>query len=287
VQVIDRGTGVPLVVVPGVQGRWEYMGPALDALAERFRVITFPLDGERLSGRSFDLARGLEGLAEQVEGVIESRGLRRAVVCGVSFGGLAALRLAGRRPDMVAALVLASTPGPSWRLRTRHRIYARVPWLFGPLFLAEVPWRMRVEIARALPDRRERMRFAWRQLRTFATSPLSPSRMAARTSLIDPVAIRGDCARVSAPTLVIAGETTLDRVTAGTPAEYVELIRGARLSLLERTGHLGYVTRPTAFASVAAEFVSGLPEWGRSFQTEGGCVTHQLPPRSAALERTA
>lgn len=286
-QVIDRGTGVPLVVVPGVQGRWEYMGPALDALAERFRVLTFPLDGEHLSGRAFDLARGLEGLAEQVEAVIESRGLRRAVVCGVSFGGLAALRLAVRRPDIVAALVLASTPGPSWRLRTRHRVYTRVPWLFGPLFLAEVPWRMRAEVARALPDRRERTRFAWRQLRTFATSPLSPSRMAARTSLIDAVAIRGDCARVSAPTLVVSGETTLDRVTAGTPAEYVELIRGARLSLLERTGHLGYVTRPAAFAQAVTEFVSSLPEWERSSHTEGGHAAQSLPPPSPALERTA
>jgi hypothetical protein len=39
-----------------------------------------------------------------------------------------------------------------WRLRRRHEIYSRVPWLFGPLFLAESPWRLRAELAAALPD---------------------------------------------------------------------------------------------------------------------------------------
>jgi pimeloyl-ACP methyl ester carboxylesterase len=138
--------------------------------------------------------------------------------------------------------------------------------LFGPLFLAEVPWRMRAEVVRALPDRRERTRFAWRQLRTLATSPLSPSRMAARTCLIDAAATHGDCARVAAPTLIVAGEPTLDRVVGSTSTEYLHLIRGARLSVLERTGHLGYVTRPAAFAHAVSEFVSSLPEWGRSFE---------------------
>ena len=29
----DRGAGPPLVLVPGIQGRWEWMAPAVDALA--------------------------------------------------------------------------------------------------------------------------------------------------------------------------------------------------------------------------------------------------------------
>ena len=38
--VIDRGSGIPLVLVPGIQGRWEYLGPAVEALAASFRVVT-------------------------------------------------------------------------------------------------------------------------------------------------------------------------------------------------------------------------------------------------------
>jgi hypothetical protein len=31
--VIDVGHGPPLVLVPGIQGRWEYLRPAIEALA--------------------------------------------------------------------------------------------------------------------------------------------------------------------------------------------------------------------------------------------------------------
>jgi pimeloyl-ACP methyl ester carboxylesterase len=258
-QVIDRGGGLPLIVVPGVQGRWEYMGPALDALAECFRVITFPLGGERRSGYEPDPSRGLDGLADQIEAVLENRQLRRALICGISFGGLIALRFAARSPALASALVLVSTPGPSWRLRDRHRLYARAPGLFGPVFLAEAPWRLRTEVICALPGRRARRRFVWQQARALATSPISPSRMAARSRLIDPTQTRRDCAHISVPTLVVAGEPALDRVVAGTSAEYANLIQGARLAVLERTGHLGYVTRPVAFAQAVAAFTRGLP----------------------------
>ena len=44
--MIDIGTGPPLVLIPGLQGRWEWMRPAVDALARRFRVLTFSLAGD-------------------------------------------------------------------------------------------------------------------------------------------------------------------------------------------------------------------------------------------------
>ena len=41
-----RGNGPPLVLVPGMQGRWEWMTPTVEALARRFRVGTYSLCGE-------------------------------------------------------------------------------------------------------------------------------------------------------------------------------------------------------------------------------------------------
>ena len=31
-RIIDRGSGPPLVLIPGLQGRWEYVRPTVDAL---------------------------------------------------------------------------------------------------------------------------------------------------------------------------------------------------------------------------------------------------------------
>ena len=58
------------------------------------------------------------------------------------------------------------------------------------------------------------------------------------------------------PTLVITGEAALDRVmpVEGT-REYARLIPNARVVMLERTGHLGIITRPEAFAEIVASFV--------------------------------
>src|SRR2546423_808767 len=41
--MFDKGSGLPLVVIPGVQGRWEWMRPALRALARRCRTISYSL----------------------------------------------------------------------------------------------------------------------------------------------------------------------------------------------------------------------------------------------------
>jgi pimeloyl-ACP methyl ester carboxylesterase len=255
--MIDRGSGSPLVLIPGIQGRWEYLRGAVDALAESFRVITFPLCGERGWAGTFDPARRIDNFVDQVDVALDDRQIARAAICGVSFGGLVAIRFAASRPHRSTALILASTPGPRWRLKRRHEVYARLPWLLGPLFLAEAPWRLRAEIAAAIPNRRERRRFAWQQLQTLVSAPLSLSRMAARAQMTVGADRANDCARITAPTLVISGERALDRVVAvdGT-SEYQHLIPGARGAMLERTGHLGSITRPRAFAAIVREFVA-------------------------------
>ena len=42
--IVERGSGPPLVMIPGLQGRWEYQRGTIDALAASFRVITFSLE---------------------------------------------------------------------------------------------------------------------------------------------------------------------------------------------------------------------------------------------------
>ena len=255
-QIIDRGRGEPLVIIPGIQGRWEYMGPALDALARAFRVITFPLAGERSSRRAFLPGRGLDNFVDQIDDVLDDRGLAVAAICGVSFGGLIALRYAARRPARTSVLLLVSTPSPDFRVKTRHRLYARAPWLFGPAFLAELPGRVGPELERALPESRDRRRFSWGQIRTFLRAPLSLSRMAERSALLGSTASRDDCRLVLAPTLVVAGDPSLDRVVpADGTSVYVHLIVRARGARIDNSGHLGYITKPDVFAGIVKEFL--------------------------------
>ena len=36
--IVEQGRGQPLVLIPGLQGRWEYLRPTIDALAGDFHV---------------------------------------------------------------------------------------------------------------------------------------------------------------------------------------------------------------------------------------------------------
>jgi pimeloyl-ACP methyl ester carboxylesterase len=262
-RIIEQGSGPPLVLIPGLQGRWEYIRPAVDALSSAFRVITFPLCDEPSSDLEFDEGRGLGCYVEQVRAALDHCRIDRAIVCGISFGGLIALGFAAAHADRTTALVLASTPGPGWHLRRRHEIYARMPLLFGPLFLAETPWRLRRELVTALPQRSTRWRFAGLQLRTLAGAPLSLARMAGRARMITTFDAAAACARISAPTLIVTGEPALDHVVSvDDSVGYVSLIHGARGVVLERTGHLGSITRPGNFAAIVHDF-AGETDAGR------------------------
>jgi pimeloyl-ACP methyl ester carboxylesterase len=137
-------------------------------------------------------------------------------------------------------------------------MYLRAPWIFGPLFIAETPWRLRHEVRVAIPDARARRRFAFEALRTLLTARLSLSRMAARARVVAQPGLESDCAAVTAPTLVLTGEAHLDYVVpVEGAAEYQRLIAHARRAVLPSTGHLGSITRPHEFASLVRNFVEG------------------------------
>ncbi len=260
--IIDRGSGVPIVVIPGVQGRWEWMKPAIDALAERCRVITFSLADEPTSGGRCDEAAGFWCYVEQVREALDAAGVGRASICGVSYGGLIAGACAAKHPDRVASLVLVSPISPSWRPDERVSFFLRSPWLLTPLFCLGA-LRLYREIAAANDGWWQGVAAAvghgWNALRHM----FHPTRMARRVQLLTSVRIEADLARVQVPTLVVTGEDSLDLVVPPRVSrQYLQLWPHAQAITIARTGHLGLVTRPAEFAAVVAAFAAGHAEPG-------------------------
>jgi pimeloyl-ACP methyl ester carboxylesterase len=255
--MIDLGTGTPLVLVPGIQGRWEWMRPTVQALANHFRVLSFSLAGERTSGHVFDAGLGFDNFIVQVDRVLAEAGVSDAVLCGVSYGGLIAARYAALRPERVRALVLASALAPGYTPDARVRFYLRAPWLLSPLFCVNAWRRSRREIRAALPTHRDRLAFSAGQLWRVAAHPTSPALMRDRIRLLEGVDFVSSMSSVVAPTLLITGESALDSVvppqhTLG----YTRFLPHAESLTFERTGHIGVVTRPVVFADRVAAFVA-------------------------------
>jgi pimeloyl-ACP methyl ester carboxylesterase len=261
--VIDRGSGVPVVLIHGIQGRWEWMAPTVDALAERCRVVTFSLCDEPTSGFACDPDRGFENYLTQVDEAMDRAGLDSAVIVGVSYGGLIATEFAARRRERVRGLVLVSALPYGWTPDRRARFYMRAPLLLSPLFCVGSPGRLMPEIRAAFPGIRECLRFGLSHLLRVLRAFLSPTRMARRIQWLDGYPF-SDPSSVSAPALIITGEDALDKIVA--PAltrQYLRHLPQAECVTLPGTGHIGVVTRPREFADFVCRFAEGICKDGR------------------------
>ena len=252
------GTPAPwhLVVVPGIQGRWEWLRPALAHLNRRVPTSSYSLCGDFGSGCRIDPAAGFDNYLQQLDGVLDRIPSKRIALCGVSYGGFIALRYAATRQGRVAALILSSSPSPAWKPNPRQGAYIARPWISSPLFLATAPARLLPEIVSALPDVASRISFCATHMTRVLTSPPIPPLMAARIREQQLIDFVPDCTRIQVPTLVTSGEPHLDTVVpVEATREYVSLIPGAKYAMIERTGHLGLLTRPDRYAEIVADFL--------------------------------
>ncbi len=256
--MVDKGTGTPIVLIPGLQGRWEWMRPTVDALANHYRVITFSLCDERTSPFPCDPAKAFDNYLEQVDLALDRAGVDKAIVAGVSYGGLIAAEFAARRSERVAGLVLASALHKSWQPDQRQQRYLRAPLLMSPWFVATAPARMNAELSAALPTLLARLRFTARHGARVVLSPTTPTLMARRIAWAQSHRFANPHV-VKAPALLVTGEPGLDRIVpVDVTRRYLDDLDSAEHVVLEHTGHLGVVTRPREFADMLGRFVDAV-----------------------------
>ena len=115
VRYLEAGEGTVVLYLPAAGG--PVMTFALDALAQRFRVIVLELPGW---GAQHNDVADFDGLATQVAEIASTLGLDRFHLMGTSLGGACALHFVTLFPDRVESLVLEapakfreSSPHPS------------------------------------------------------------------------------------------------------------------------------------------------------------------------------
>jgi pimeloyl-ACP methyl ester carboxylesterase len=101
--VIRLGRGEPIVLLPGLAGGRSLLAPLARRLARRNQVILPSLRGDR-NVLGLDPARDVADHADDLARTLDSLGLDRPVVMGVSFGGAVALEYAVTHPDRIGGL---------------------------------------------------------------------------------------------------------------------------------------------------------------------------------------
>ncbi|GAB4009052.1 alpha/beta hydrolase [Nocardioides ultimimeridianus] len=110
VRYLDCGVGPTLVLLHGMGCCWEWWLECLPALTRHCRVIAVDTPG---FGESTCLPSPatMSDYADVVAGVLAHAGAPAGVVAGHSMGGLVALGLARRHPELVTRLVLVDSGG--------------------------------------------------------------------------------------------------------------------------------------------------------------------------------
>jgi 3-oxoadipate enol-lactonase len=109
-----KGSGEPLLLVPGLLFGAQHWRPQLDALAADFDVIAVDLRGQYHTTTTDDQADyDMWNQAEDVHGLIHALAIAPTHYAGLSMGGFIGMRIALRHPQDLRDLVLIDTQAHS------------------------------------------------------------------------------------------------------------------------------------------------------------------------------
>lgn len=101
---LEKGNGVPVVMLPGAEGCKEYWHFQVDALSPRYRVVAMDHLVKKPSPSST-----MADYAAHVLDTMDSLGIEKAVLVGESFGGMVTQEIAINHPERVLAIALCNT----------------------------------------------------------------------------------------------------------------------------------------------------------------------------------
>lgn len=241
--VAERGSGDRAIIfLHGVGSDKSVWRPQHDHFGASLRSVAFDYPGYGDSGPAPE-GTTRDDYAAAILSALDSLGIDRAHICGLSLGGVVAIAMHKIAPQRCSTLILADT----FAVHPDGRgIYERSVAASADLrALAEA----RVDVLLAQP-----------------ADPAVRSEVVETMARIDPAAYRigaeavwladqrERAAAIRVPTLVVCGAE--DKVT---PPELskalVELVPGSRYEQIEGAGHLSNLERPEAFNRIVDKFV--------------------------------
>jgi proline iminopeptidase len=274
----SSGHGSPLLLIPGGPGSsHSYFYPALERLADSFRVIFFDAYGRGRSDRASDpheysFARDVD----EIEGLRRALSLGRIAVYGHSYGGIVAQAYALKYPASLSHLVLANTfhSAEMWQKGNNdnwnHELQNQFPDLWDELQQLRAGGGVSCDSAYQAIEGRMPASLVYfydpsnaggasyssfdmnLQVYCQIAGPDADVVLGGDLSSID---FRRQLRSITVPTLVLAGR--FDRVAIPRyTLQFKSLMPRARFVLFEHSGHEPFIEEPEPHDSVVRAFLS-------------------------------
>jgi pimeloyl-ACP methyl ester carboxylesterase len=265
VNVIELGSGLPIVFVHGLSGSWQNWLEQLPVFARDHHVVAFDLPGFGASEMPSEPIT-ISGYARFVDELMSALGMSSAPVVGNSMGGFIGAELAIAFPARVERLVLVSAAGLTIEHQRDERVLAVLKTLDKRL-AAYAGWFGTRSEALARRPRTRRMILG---LVAHRPDQLPPALVAEQMrgsgkpgfvpalDALTSYPIRDRLPEIACPTLIVWG--TEDKLVPVSDAdEFARLIPNSRKVVWPQTGHLAMLERPEAFNRLLAAFLAEEP----------------------------
>ena len=237
------GEGDAVLFVPGLVWGTRLFRYQVAALRDQFRCVTVEPRGQ---GRSAVTRDGyeLDNLARDLAELIEGLALSPCHLVGHSLGGSVAVRVAIRRPKPVRSLALLDATADEDPVLERI-LFRGLSYLVEWFGMGRVDDRLvKLMLGKSFRSDPARAGVVEEARRQFLANDKVGTARAVRGWLRSPPVL-GKLPRVTAPTLVVAGEED-ETVKPERSRRMADKIRNARFLLLPQCGHSSPVEAPEA-----------------------------------------
>lgn len=252
----DHGAGQPIIFLhafPLNRHMWDDDIRSLLTEGDtqgRFRLVSLDWPG---FGESdiVNTVSTMEEFADIVAQLMETLGMRQAILCGLSMGGYAAFAFLRKYPQRLSGLILSDTrPGADTpEARANRENVAKVAMTEGTEAIAglQLP-KLISEYTRQHEPQVETRLYQMINEATPQGIAAASRGMAQRLDSTDLLA------GIQVPTLVMVGEQ--DALTSPDVAQaYAEQIPGSQLAVIPHAGHVSNMEQPEAFLQAVRSFL--------------------------------
>lgn len=248
----ESGSGLPLLFIHGWPHNRSLWAGQLSGLPTHARCIAPDLRG--FGGSSVKGPYSVERYADDLVALLDSLGIDRAVVCGLSMGGYVTFALFRRHRERIRALLLTSTRATADTPEAREKRLRLIEFVKANGVEALATRQLRAMVGKSTFESRPELRESLRQL--MAGAPLDGV-----VGGLQAMADRPDSSdllpTIDLPTLVVGGAedsfTRPDELGA-----LADAMPHARLELIAGAGHVCAYERPAAFNHLVTEFLATL-----------------------------